>query len=121
MAYRLPRLLRRHILHFEVEIDDAVANASPRTAGGRARARRRRGRRTVRALLRRQRYCGVDLAVGDAAWDYSRLDALADLTALPFRCGVFDAAIHIVTLEHLREPGSRWRKSRARWSPAGAC
>ena len=53
----------------------------------------------------RQRYCGVDLAVGDAAWDYSRIDALADLTALPFRAGRFDAAIHIVTIEHLKEPG----------------
>ena len=53
----------------------------------------------------RQRYCGVDLAVGDAAWDYSRIDALADLTALPFRTGSFDAAVHIVTIEHLKEPG----------------
>jgi SAM-dependent methyltransferase len=53
----------------------------------------------------RQRYCGVDLAVGDAGWDYSRIDALADLTALPFRTGSFDAAVHIVTIEHLKEPG----------------
>jgi SAM-dependent methyltransferase len=48
----------------------------------------------------------VDLAVGDAQWDYSRVDALADLTALPFRGGAFEAAIHIVTIEHLKEPGS---------------
>jgi SAM-dependent methyltransferase len=51
-----------------------------------------------------QRYCGVDLAVGDAAWDYTRLDVVADLTALPFRSGQFEAAIHIVTIEHLSEP-----------------
>jgi SAM-dependent methyltransferase len=43
--------------------------------------------------------------VGDAAWDYSQVDALADLSALPFRTGTFDAAIHIVTIEHLKEPG----------------
>ena len=43
-------------------------------------------------------------ATGHAS--YSRLDALADLTALPFRDRVFDAAIHIVTIEHLREPGA---------------
>jgi SAM-dependent methyltransferase len=48
----------------------------------------------------------VDLAVGDTAWNYSRLDAIADLTALPFRTGAFDAILHIVTIEHLREPGS---------------
>jgi SAM-dependent methyltransferase len=47
---------------------------------------------------------GVDLAVGDAAWDYSQLDAVADLTRLPFGDGTFDAAIHIVTIEHLPEP-----------------
>ena len=50
------------------------------------------------------RYVGVDLGVGDSAWDYSRLDARSDLDALPFRSGAFDAAIHIVTLEHLQEP-----------------
>jgi SAM-dependent methyltransferase len=53
----------------------------------------------------RQRYTGVDLAVGDAAWDYSRVDVLADLTALPFGEGTFNAAVHIVTIEHLKEPG----------------
>jgi SAM-dependent methyltransferase len=60
--------------------------------------------------FRRQRYLGVDLAVGDARWDYSRLDVLADLTALPFRPGVFDAALHIVTIEHLPEPGRALRE-----------
>jgi SAM-dependent methyltransferase len=56
------------------------------------------------AHFSRQRYFGVDLGVGDAAWDYTRLDAIADLTALPFRGETFDAAIHIVTIEHLPEP-----------------
>ena len=63
-----------------------------------------RARAAIARHFAAQRYCGVDLAVGDAAWDYSRLDAMADLTALPFRTGAFDAALNIVTLEHLREP-----------------
>lgn len=50
------------------------------------------------------RYTAVDLAVGDHTWDYSQLDALCDLTSLPFSDGVFDAAINIVTLEHVRQP-----------------
>ena len=45
--------------------------------------------------------------VGDAAWNYRRLDAIADLTALPFRDGCFAACLNIVTLEHVREPGMR--------------
>ncbi len=52
-----------------------------------------------------QHYTGVDLAVGDATWDYGRLQAIADLTALPFAPASFDACINIVTLEHVREPG----------------
>jgi SAM-dependent methyltransferase len=49
---------------------------------------------------------GVDLAVGEAAWDYSHLDAVADLARLPFADATFDAALNIVVLEHLPEP---WR------------
>jgi SAM-dependent methyltransferase len=105
VAYRLPKLLRRHILHFEVAIAEAVetfAGALPDAvrlldAGA--------GEGQYAHYFARQRYCGIDLAVGDATWNYSRLDALADLTALPFRTGTFHAAINVVTLEHLREPG----------------
>jgi SAM-dependent methyltransferase len=105
LAYRLPRLLRRHILHFEVELAIAVegfaldlpVQARVLDAGA--------GEGQYAHCFDRQRYCGVDLAVGDAAWDYSRLDVLADLTALPFPAGVFHAAINVVTLEHLPEPG----------------
>lgn len=106
LAYRLPRPLRRHILHFETEIEDAVvsfagtlkADARVLDAGA--------GEGRYAGYFARQRYCGVDLAVGDAAWDYSRLDAVADLTALPFAGGTFQAALHIVTIEHLCEPAA---------------
>ena len=105
LAYRLPRFLKRHILHFEVEIEDAVsrfAHSLPPLArvldagAGEGQYKRHFGK---------QRYCGIDLGVGDAGWNYRGLDAVGDLTALPFRDAVFHAAIHIVTIEHLREPG----------------
>ncbi|MEO8595691.1 MAG: class I SAM-dependent methyltransferase [Candidatus Solibacter sp.] len=104
LAYRLPRVLRRHILHFETEIADAVdafarelpANARVLDAGS--------GEGQYRHHFAGKRYTGVDLAIGDAAWDYSKVDALADLTALPFPDGTFAAAVHIVTIEHLPEP-----------------
>lgn len=104
LAYRLPRPLRRHILHFETEIEDSAAafaaalKADARVLDAGA------GEGQYARCFARQRYCGVDLAVGDSSWDYSRLDAVADLTALPFRAAAFDAALHIVTIEHLREP-----------------
>jgi SAM-dependent methyltransferase len=105
LAYRMPRFLKRHILHFEVEIEDSVAafaHAQPPLgrlldAGA--------GEGQYKQHFAKQRYCGVDLAVGDAKWNYRGLDAVADLCALPFPDGVFDAALHIVTIEHLPEPG----------------
>ena len=104
LVFRLPRPLQRHILHFEAEIEDAVAAFGRELpAGARVRDAGAGEGRYARHFAR-QRYCGVDLAVGDAAWDYSRVDAIADLTALPFRPGVFDAVLNIVTIEHLREP-----------------
>ena len=104
-AYRLPRPLRHHILHFETEIEDAVA-AFAASVGERARVLDAgAGEGQYAGYFARQRYCGVDLAVGDQSWDYSKLDTVADLSALPFRTGTFDAALHIVTIEHLREPG----------------
>jgi SAM-dependent methyltransferase len=106
LAYRLPRPLRRHILHFECEIADAVrAFAASLPAGARV-LDAGAGEGQYASQFARQRYCGVDLAVGDAGWNYNGLDAIADLTALPFRDAVFDGAIHIVTMEHLREPAA---------------
>ena len=104
IAYHLPKPLRRHILHFEVEIEDALAAfaaALPERArvldAGAGEARHA-------SCFARQRYTAVDLAVGDTSWNYGRLDAIADLAALPFRDAAFGAAVHIVTIEHLAEP-----------------
>jgi len=105
MAYRLPRPLRRHVLHFEAEIEDAVAAFAAALPAGARVLDAGAGEGQYARYFAGRRYCGVDLAVGDASWNYGRLDALADLTALPFRQGTFQAAVHIVTIEHLREPG----------------
>jgi SAM-dependent methyltransferase len=104
LAYRLPKPLRRHILHFEAEIAEAVERFALSLPAGARVLDAGAGEGQYAHEFARQRYCGVDLAVGDAAWDYTRLDALADLTALPFRDGAFQAAINVVTLEHVREP-----------------
>ena len=108
-AGRLPRFLRRHILHFEAAIDDALAELAARLGAWSARACWDAGLRGsaagMPATSRSARYLvGVDLGVGDASWNYRGLDAVADLAALPFRDGAFTACINIVTLEHVREP-----------------
>jgi SAM-dependent methyltransferase len=105
IAYRLPRFLRRHILHFEVEIEDAVTAFARKLPAGARVLDAGAGEGRYAHHFAAHRYCGVDLAVGDRLWDYSKLDAIVDLTALPFPPRTFDAAIFIVTIEHLREPG----------------
>jgi SAM-dependent methyltransferase len=103
---RLPGWLSRYVLHFEAAIEDAVAGFAANLPPGARVLDAGAGELRHARYFSRQRYCGVDLAVGDRAWDYSRLDAIADLTSLPFASGCFDAAINIVTLEHVREPAS---------------
>ncbi|MBI1790362.1 MAG: class I SAM-dependent methyltransferase [Acidobacteria bacterium] len=103
-AERLPAFLRRHILHFESAIEDAVAGFAASLEPGARLLDAGAGEGRYARYFPRARYCGVDLAVGDAAWNYRNLDAIADLSALPFPDSRFDACINIVTLEHVREP-----------------
>jgi SAM-dependent methyltransferase len=100
----MPPGLRRYVMHFEASIEDAVANFA---ASLPARARvldAGAGEGNYRARFTAQRYTGLDLGVGDAAWDYTGLDVVGDLAALPFLSCAFDASLNVVTLEHVREP-----------------
>jgi len=101
----LPGFLRRHVLFFEACIEEAVAACAASLPAGARVLDAGAGEARHAAHFTGQRYCGVDLAIGDAAWDYSRLDAIAELAALPFPDGCFDACLNIVTLEHV--PGPR--------------
>ncbi len=110
IAYRLPGFLKRHVLHFEAEIESAVRDFAAALPAGARLLDAGAGEGRYCAEFRNQRYIGVDLAVGDATWNYRQLDAVADLTALPFRSASFDAAINIVTLEHVCEPAAALRE-----------
>jgi len=119
LAYRLPGFLRRHVLHFESAIQDRVAAFARSLPAGARVLDAGAGEGQYAGLFGAQKYCGVDLAVGDAAWNYGRLDAVADLAALPFSAGLFDATIHIVTLEHVPEPGCVVRELARTLAPSG--
>jgi len=56
------------------------------------------------------RYVGVDLAVGQPAWNYHNLDCIAALDRLPFAGASFDAVLSTQTLEHLEQPGESVRE-----------
>jgi SAM-dependent methyltransferase len=100
----LPRPLRRYIQHFEFSIEDAAvafaASLPPNVRLLDAGA----GEGNYKHHFAKQRYVGLDLGIGDAAWNYSRLDVVGTLENLPFPDATFDACINIVTLEHVTDP-----------------
>lgn len=101
---RFPLALQRYILHFEASIEDAVREfAASLPSGGRVLdAGAGEGQYAHHFLGRR--YVGVDLGIGDSTWSYSGLNAIADLIFLPFAEKTFDAALNVVTLEHVTDP-----------------
>jgi SAM-dependent methyltransferase len=93
-------------LHFERAIETAVRDFAQSLPEQTRVLDAGAGEGQYAGYFARHRYVGVDLAVGDASWNYGKLDAICDLAALPFADGCFDAAINIVTLEHVRDPGA---------------
>ena len=101
---RLPVWLQRHVLHFEFEIEGAVSRFGG-SLGEKARVLDAGAGECQYAVhFHHTRYTAVDLGIGDTTWSYVRLNAVADLLALPFHADTFDAALNVVTLEHVRDP-----------------
>jgi SAM-dependent methyltransferase len=119
LRQRVPRFLDRYLWHFENTIEDTV-----KLFGSKLPQRARvldagAGECQYAGHFQHTRYTAVDLAVGDHTWDYTRLHALCDLTSLPFPDDVFDAAINIVTLEHVRQPQAVIRELCRTLKPGG--
>jgi SAM-dependent methyltransferase len=103
---RLPAALRRYLLFFEAEIERSVAEFARSLPLASRVLDAGAGECQYARYFAGHRYAAVDLGIGDPAWNYRALDAIADLTALPFPDGCFDATVNIVTLEHVREPAA---------------
>ena len=116
---KLPRFLRRYMLHFEAVIEDSVKGFAAGLPDGARVLDAGAGEGVHAQYFSRQRYVAIDLAVGDASWDYGRLDVLGDLIALPFPPDCFAGCINIVTLEHVREPGCAIREMERVLTPGG--
>jgi SAM-dependent methyltransferase len=119
VAGRLPGFLRRHVLHFESAIEDAVARFAAGIAPGEVVLDAGAGEGRYARHFAHARYCGIDLGIGDPAWNYRRLDAVADLTALPVRSDSVAGCINIVTLEHVRHPECVLREIARALAPGG--
>ena len=124
MIYRhvqrwLPGWLHRHLLHFDAVLEDAVRDFAGTIPVGARVLDAGAGEARHAPYFAKHQYTPVDLAIGDDTWDYTRIQALADLTALPFRSGVFEAALNIVTLEHVLEPQQVVRELARVLAPGG--
>ena len=106
----LPGWLRRYVLHFDFAIEDAVRQFAASLPAGAIVLDAGAGESRHRAQFTRQRYVALDLAIGDAGWDYGALDVLGDLSRLPLRDAAFDATLNIVTLEHVKDPAAVLRE-----------
>lgn len=104
LAKRLPWPLPGLLVDFELRIVAALSALAARLPHGARILDAGAGEGQYYDLFPNQRLTGVDLAIGDHAWDYSRLHAVADLTRLPFPDNSFAACLNIVTLEHVQHP-----------------
>lgn len=116
---RLPGPLWHYILHFEGKIENSVSAFAASLAPGARVLDAGAGEGRYARFFNQQRYCGVDLCVGDRTWDYGRLNAVADIANMPFRSGCFDACLNIVTLEHVSEPTAALREMGRALKPGG--
>jgi SAM-dependent methyltransferase len=116
---RLPSGLRRYLLFFEAEIERAVGEFARSIPPGSRVLDAGAGECQYAGHFNSHRYTSVDLGVGDAAWNYGTLDAVADLTALPFPGETFDACLNVVTLEHVREPAAALAEMGRALKPGG--
>lgn len=100
----MPELVQRYILDFEARIEDALRAFAGALPSGATVLDAGAGEAQYASLFRGFRYVAVDLGIGDESWEYGALDAVAELERLPFADDTFDAAVNVVTLEHVREP-----------------
>ncbi len=115
----LPAFLRRYVMHFEAAIEDAVGGFASSLPAGARLLDAGAGEGRYKHFFPAQRYCGLDLGIGDQKWDYGQLDVIGDLSSLPFPDGTFDACLNVVTLEHVKDPARVIREMGRTLAPGG--
>jgi SAM-dependent methyltransferase len=115
----LPGFVRRYVMHFEAAIEDAVGQFAASLPKGSRLLDAGAGEGSYKHYFAAQKYIGLDLGIGDSQWNYSSLDVVGDLTALPFRDRSFDACLNVVTLEHVKDPARVLREIGRTLAPGG--
>lgn len=115
----LPAPVRRYVMHFETAIEDAVRDFAASLPPGARVLDAGAGEGNYKHYFFAQRYCGLDLGVGNSQWNYSALDVVGDLSCPPFRADTFGACLNVVTLEHVKDPALVIREIARTLAPGG--
>jgi SAM-dependent methyltransferase len=100
----VPRALFDRLDPFEASIQRFVGDVAARTRSDAIVLDAGAGECRFRSNFAHASYVAVDFAQGDPGWDYSKLDVIGKLEALPFSNASFDRVLSIVVLEHTPEP-----------------
>ena len=102
----LPRFLLNRLDPVEAMIQSGVASFARSFSGASRVLDAGAGECRFRPQFAHTRYFAIDHGKGDPNWDYSHLDVVGALEALPFSSAVFDGLLNIVVLEHVEKPES---------------
>ena len=97
-VYRKWCLTDTYLLHAH------LARASLETSDGAIVLDAGAGQQQYRWLFNHARYVSCDFGRGEEAWNYTGIDVLCDLEAIPYRSDHFDVCILTEVLEHLARP-----------------
>src|SRR5512144_3252805 len=100
---RLPEFLKRRINPLDYAIEDFVKTAAEPASRQKV-LDAGAGEARFAPYFSKHFYVAMDTCVGEPLWDYSRIQLIADLGALPLRESAFDAVLNIQVLEHVKNP-----------------
>jgi SAM-dependent methyltransferase len=100
----VPRGLYRKLDPFEAAIEDFVRSVAGEIRSGERVLDAGAGESRFKSYFAHTEYMSIDFAQGDKTWNYSGLDVIGRLEALPFANASFDHVLSIVVLEHTPQP-----------------